>query len=306
MVKIIKKIICIFFILILTGSYAFAQKKQTTKAAIQTDFVLKEATEDIVFTTYEDIELDKNTVIPKGAVVYAKNYQAQRALRWHKGGFILCKVIKYSKDEFSSETIDISDKDFYLVAKKYEKVYKKEAAIIATEIILSQGASFFAPGTDVLYFFTKGAIQRKKNPNWFKAGVSNAYENSICWFWLKGKTINLAQGDDINIRIIEKEKADKLKTKMVKRKTREDIQALKKELKQEFKIVKKTEKQEIKQLKKELKEEEKIAKDHIKNDTVADENLIEIKDVHAAVKLEKEGNAKEEFSKKKRLNINKQ
>ena len=297
----IKKIINIIFVLLLFFSPAFADDSGKLKASMQTDFVLKEETDDVIFITQEDLKVKDDLTIPKGAVIYAKNFQAQRALRWHKSGCIICKVIKYSPNEFDSETIDISDEELYLFAKKYEKIYKKDAAILATEIVLTQGASFFAPGADILYFFTKGAIQREKNPNWFKAGVHNAYENSICWFWLKGKTINLFQGDDIDLKAIKKEKAYELKDKMVKRKTREDLKALKKQLKNDFKVVKKLEKQELKQLKKELKEEEKFAKKHPESEVITDEKEIEIKDVHAAVKLDEIDNINEKSAKKESL-----
>ena len=270
----------------ISATYVLAVEKQNLKAAVQSDFILNDS-KDIVFITYEDLKVNEDLKIPKGAVVYGENMQAQRPLRWHKSGFILCKVLKYSPDEFTADTIDVSDKDIYLAIRKYEKVYKKDVAIVTSEILVTQGASFFAPGVDILYFFTKGAIQREKNPHWFKAGVFNAYENSICWFWLKGKTINLKAGEDVKIQTLEKVKAYKLKTKMVKRKTREDIKALKKNLKKEFKLVKKQEKEEMKKLKKELKEEEKLVKEK-QNNAIGEDFEIEVKDVHAAVKIEED------------------
>jgi len=281
----LKRLITTILILILSSSFVLASEVQKVRASMESDFILNE-TGDITFVTHEDLKVNDEINIPAGSVVYAKNIQAQRALRWHKSGCILCQIMKYSPNEFTDETIDLSDKELYFVARKYEKIYKKDAAIITTEILVTQGASFFAPGADILYFFTKGAIIREKHPNWFRAGVSNAYENSICWFWLKGKTINLNYGDDINLKSIEKVDAVKLKKKMVKRKTREDLKALKKELYREFKETKKAEIAEIKQLKKELKEEEKFAKENPIQNEVMTDGIIEIMDVHAAAKTD--------------------
>jgi len=291
----IKKIICTILLFLVIAPCTLAKEKVKARASVQSDFILKENTKDIVFITYKDIKIDENTLIPSNSVIYAENIQAQRERRWHKSGYIVCKLMKYSLSQFDDETIDISDKDIYFVARKYEKVYKKEASIIATEIILSQGASFFAPGVDILYFFTKGAIQREKNPNWFKAGVSNAYENSICWFWLKGKEINLSQGNEIDLKKIEKDRAEKLTSQISKRKFKEDMRALKKELNHEFKIVKKSELKEIKKLKKEIKEEEKFAKHQQGKETISEDEFVETdikdiqdtKDFKAAAKIKK-------------------
>jgi hypothetical protein len=158
--------------------------------------------------------------------------------------------------ELSDETIDISDKNLYIIVRKYEPVNKKEVVITSTEIVLAQAASFFAPGVDILYFFTKGAIQRKKHPNWFKAGVSNAYENSICWFWLKGKPIDLNAGDEVKIKSIDKEKVEKLSKAIEKREIRE---------------AKQREKREIRLAKREAKKAEKLARKNKKEISTGEE-----------------------------------
>ena len=285
MYKIIKKSACLFSVLMMFCFPVFGYEKQKIKAVMQSDFVLKEATGDVIFITDKDLKISDEITLPPETVIYAKNIQAQRALRWHKSGCIICKIMGYSTDEFSDEIIDISDKDLYFVARKYEKIYKKDATILTTEILVTQGASFFAPGTDILYFFTKGAILKEDEQNWFLAGVSNAYENSICWFWLKGKPIDLSYGDDIVLKSIEKDRAYELKEKMLKRKYREDMKALKKELKKEFKTIKELETAEIKQIKKEVKEEARLAKKSKHNEIITDEIDKETKDFQAAVKI---------------------
>jgi hypothetical protein len=133
------------------------------------------------------------------------------------------------------DEIDISDKDIYFVVRKYESLNKKEAGIIGTELVLTQAASIvascfiiFAP-VDIAYFFTKGAIVRKKNPNWFKSGVMEAYDNSIFWFQLKGKPIELAEGDEIKLQSISKEKAEKINNKIEKRNYKKELKKQKRE-----------------------------------------------------------------------------
>ena len=266
----IKKFFCIILILFFMFPCAFAKETRKLRANVQTEFALEKQADELTFITYEEINYN-DIQIPKGAVIYLKNLQAQRPLRWHKGGLILCLVTKYSPDEFSDEIIDISDKELYLVARKYEQINKKEVSILATEIILAQGASFFAPGVDILYFFTKGAIIGRENKSRLRAGVENVYENSICWFWLKGKPIDLSLGDEVNLKIRSEEDASNLKKKMVKRKFREDMQALKRDLRREFKVIKKAELKEIKEIKKMEKEEKKYAKYNNNNEEYAKE-----------------------------------
>ena len=127
-----------------------------------------------------------------------------------------------------NEKINLEDKEIYLTARKFEPIDPKEAVIIGTELAAAFSASYFIPGIDIAYFFTKGAILRKKHPNWFRAGVSNVYDNSICWFWLKGKPVELAENADVSLKGIDKERAYKLKSQIEKRKARQERRRLKK------------------------------------------------------------------------------
>ena len=137
---------------------------------------------------------------------------------------------------------------------------KKEAVILGIELTTLTAASFFAPGVDIGYFFIKGAILRKKHPNWFKAGVSNAYDNSICWFWLKGKPINLNVEDEIKVKEIKTEKAEKLIAAIDKRNQKEEIKTAKKIESKNKKETKKQIKEEKKRLKQEVKEAKRLEK----------------------------------------------
>jgi len=245
----VKKILSVFLIMMLTTSFSSAKSNKINLIAdVESDLTIKttELPDEITFKTREIRKITDELSIPEGASVTLKIINAQRELRWHKSGLILCKLKSY-QPELAQEPIDVSDKDIYLVARKYEPIDKKEATIIGVELVLAQGASFFAPGVDIAYFFTKGAIQRKKDPNWFKAGVHNAYDNSICWFWLKGKPFELSEGEMVQIKTIKPEKADKLSAKIDKRTARFERQA-----------AKRIAKLDKKQLKKDLKNEKKM------------------------------------------------
>lgn len=165
-------------------------------------------------TVVEDVS------IPQGALVTLEIIQSQKERRWHKSAFLVCKLKKYENGD-NHEIVDLSDKNIYFVVQKYEALNKKDASIFTSELVLTQAASLFAPGVDILYYFTKGAIQREKNPNWFKAGVYNAYDNSICWFWFKGKSMDLTDDEQVQVKEIKEERADKLKNQIDRRKQKQ-------------------------------------------------------------------------------------
>jgi len=238
----------LFLILFLAIDSSFAEQKVNMRAEVGEQFSVKniELPDVINFRTTLSKTTPDGLTIPENSLVTLKVIRAQRELRWHKSGMILCKLISYTPDT-SDTPIDVSDKEIYLTVKKYEAIDKKEAWILGTELVVMQGASFFAPGVDIGYFFIKGAIQRKKHPHWFKAGVRNAYDNSIFWFPQKGKPIELTEGEQVNIQGIKTQKVDKLIKKIDKRTARFERQAAKR-------IAKK----DVKSLKKELKNEEKL------------------------------------------------
>lgn len=229
-----KKITAIILILILFCNTVFASDKIKFYGGIQNEFLVNnEIPEYVSFITNEEVNINDEITIPAGALISAKVHQYQKEKRWHKSGFFICNLTKYSMPE--GDEIDISDKDIYFVVRKYESLNKKEAGIIGTELVLTQAASIvascfiiFAP-VDIAYFFTKGAIVRKKNPNWFKSGVMEAYDNSIFWFQLKGKPIELAEGDEIRLQSISKEKAEKINNKIEKRNYKKELKKQKRE-----------------------------------------------------------------------------
>lgn len=238
--KICKKIISFFLVFIFFASPIFAKEKIKFNSQINQNFNVAELPEYITVKTVSEAKIQDDIVIPENAILKAQVLEAQKERRWHVSGYILCKLLSYYTEE-TKEEIDISDKNIYVAARRYDALDKKEAAILTTEIILTQAASIvgscfivFAP-VDIAYFFTKGAIQREKNPNWFKAGVSNAYDNSIFWFWLKGKPIDLAENQQVQLKGIKEEKALKLQGKIKNKKEKIAVKNEKKQLKAEYK-----------------------------------------------------------------------
>ncbi|MEE3348905.1 MAG: hypothetical protein VZR09_02595 [Candidatus Gastranaerophilaceae bacterium] len=234
----IKKLLIILIVFGISISTANAANDIKFVAKINQDFSTQSLPEEVNFKTIKKMTILDKIEIPQRSIITAQTIQAQKERRWHKSGYILCKLKSYTT-ETDNKPIDISDNEIYMIVRKYEPVNKKEVAIVGTEILLAQAASFFAPGVDILYFFTKGAIQRKKNPHWFKAGVSNAYDNSICWFWLKGKPIEIEEGQLISIKDIKEKKVYKLKEQIEKRNEKIAIRNKNKELRAEKRAAKK-------------------------------------------------------------------
>ena len=238
-----KKLLIKCFIILLAFSLPVlgvdAKSKVKMRADVDTEFSVKntELPEYISFKTTTSNIVPDVVTIPENSLITLKVIRAQRELRWHKSGLILGKLVSFTP-ETTEIPVDVSDKDLYLTVKKYEPLDKKEAWIVGTELVIMQGASFFAPGADIGYFFIKGAIQRKKHPHWFKAGVRNAYDNSIFWFPQKGKPIELGDGDQVQIKEVKTKKVDKLVQKIDKRNARFDRQAAKRIAKKDAKAIK--------------------------------------------------------------------
>lgn len=279
--------------------------KNKTIATIKTEFNIdKELPEYIEFETKEDIKPTQGVKIPSNSKVRAKVIQFQTSRRWHRSGYIVTKLIDY---ETQGETINLEDKDSYLVIRKYEKVDKKEASILATEIIVTQGASIFAPGVDIAYFFTKGAIKGAKHPNRFKAGVINAYDNSLLWFGLKGKPVNLNADDQIKVEYINEEIAREMKAKMDYRHHKQDFKKEKRLVKAEIKNIKadcKREKRVQKYLAKHQKEFDKMKEEYLATLKTMHEinQKKEIEDMKPAAKINLEDKDKDKAKTKAKKN----
>jgi len=273
-----KRFIILFLIFNLIFSPAFARETFKAFGSVDREFSTKKIPSEIVVRIDEDNKLPDGTIIPAGSSIICNIMQVQLERRWHKSGYILCKLKGYipgvedgavATEETKEETVtkdktasvgdvaksvaiekvssivDLSDKNIYMTVRKYENIDGKDAAILTTEIVVTQAAGivgscfiFFAP-VDIAYFFTKGAIRREKHHNWFKAGVYDAYDNSIFWFGLKGKPIDLEAADKVKIQTISEKKANKLSPKIAKRNKKLAIKNEKKAAKLEAKNQKK-------------------------------------------------------------------
>ena len=238
-----KNIFIIFIIFISITSTVFAKNPVNITARVCHDLSVYDDTPEVVeFIINEPIEISFFE-IPIYSTIKAEIYQFYHEQRWHKAGFVVCKVLSY---ETKDGTVDISDKNFYLYMRMHEPANPKQIAITATELTIMTGASFFAPGADIGYFFLKGAILRKYHPNWFKAGVSSAYDNSILWFIEKGKPLKLFAGEEIKLKYIPEEKAHDIEAKYAYKKFKTAFREEKKITKAEIKEIKRQEKAELK------------------------------------------------------------
>jgi len=248
-----KKFLIGFFLFLAINSPSYAQNLFKINATLQDELTQKQITgTKINFISNEEINIPDVLLIPEKSLITGEILRVQKELRWHRSGYAILKLVSYKEE--NKAPVDISEKNIYAAARKYEYLDKKEAAITGTELAGSAAASFFLPGVDVAYFFTKGAIVRDKDPNWFKSGVSKAYENSILWLVLKGKKIDLEKGDMIQLKHFENKKLKKTVTKIDKRKQKE----IKKEEKIEIKKDKKDKKKQVKEEKRLQKEKEKM------------------------------------------------
>lgn len=256
-----KKIVVLILISMITILPVSAKDVVRAQARMTTEYSLlgEESPLIVKFMPGREVNFGRGVIVKSKSIITAEVYQSQKERRWHKSGFIICKLLSYVGPD-SEEEIDISQRDIYMVARKHEPIDPKEAAILGTELTATTIGSVFVPGVDIAYFFTKGAILREKHPNWFRAGVSNAYDNSICWFWLKGKPIELQSGDEIKLVSIQKTKAKKIKANADKKNAKAKIKTAKKEAKQVAKMAKAEEKAKAKEAKAQAKMEKKEAK----------------------------------------------
>ena len=238
----------IVFTFVMTPVLAAENIKMLADVNSKFDLHSQDLPKEISFVVAETKSIPDIITIPEDSVVTVDIVNAEIERRWHKSGFIIGKIKSY-QPEGMENPIDISDRELYVVVRKYEPVNAKEAWILGTEIVVMSGASFFAPGVDVGYFFLKGMITGDYHPNRFVSGVHSAYENSICWFWLKGKPIDLAENDLATAKGISEKKAKKLIKKVEKRNLKREIKYNKKIAKLDKKIAKR----EYKNAKKEVK-----------------------------------------------------
>ena len=140
-----KKFIIIFLISIMTVLPVSAKSPVRAQARMTSDYSIGEnAPIEIKFMPGRKVNFGRGVNVQSKSVITAEVYQAQKERRWHKSGFVICKLMSYTEPD-SDEEIDISNRDIYMVARKYERIDPKEAAIIGTEITTTSIASINIP-----------------------------------------------------------------------------------------------------------------------------------------------------------------
>ena len=206
--------IFLLFVLFLSNAVVFAaQEPIKFKAQICCDYDPDYYINNyIILRPLTDVEYE-NVKIPKGTLVKAKIDSVTMERRFHKSGFLVVDFVEIGDGERANsiEHLNIGG-----VARKYEQVDKKDATLTGAELTTTTVAAFVIPGIDILYYFTKGFIQNTKADTRFKSGVHNAYDNSIMWFFLKGKPIKLNCGDMLSVLMCENSMITIKKNKSVK------------------------------------------------------------------------------------------
>jgi len=146
--------------------------------------------------SYSDIELPTNSTVTVSVI------STQSEKRFHKSGFFRFNI---DSCESNGTCVKIYNPNVVGVGKKYDQIDKKEAAKTGAELTTTTVAGFMLPGVDLAYYFVKGAIQNEKADTRFKSGIHNAYDNSVFWFFMKGKPISLKQGDLITVILSKNE-----------------------------------------------------------------------------------------------------
>ena len=222
----------VLFSVILIPTYA---REPKPVGVVQQQINNEEMPQGISFVAQTELKLSNGEIIiPKDSVVYAYIINTQGERRWHKSGFIICKLKGYTVSETQEDFVDIEKNEIYMVARKYAPTDKKEVAKTAVEVSATTAAGFIIPGVDIVYYFTKGMIRKQEGKTRFKSGISTAYENSIFWFWLKGKPIDIEENALISFVEINKEKAEKLNNRIEMRKDRSERMQDRKENFKEF------------------------------------------------------------------------
>ena len=228
-------------------SPAISKEEIKLHGNVTESFYTNDDAKQISFYSKEEVKINEDIVIPQNSLVTAEIIQVQKERRWHKSGYILCKILSFTP-VVSGEKKDISELNMYAAIRKYHKIYGKDATILSTELVVTQAASivgscfiYFAP-VDIAYFFTKGAIKKDKHPHWFMSGVASVYDNSFCWLWLKGRPIDLNSDDVVEVKELKTEKALKLEKQIANRKQKAALKQEKKEQKRLLKEEKKKQK----------------------------------------------------------------
>ena len=193
-----KKILVYIFIFCIFVQPVLANDKTKTIGQMQNELTTETIGKSISLSLITPWCIDETTNIPQDSTINIYIENSSKEKRFHRSGFFLGKIISYTEPN-SNSTTNLEKNNILVVGRKYEAVKGSEVAKTGTEITATTIAGFIIPGSDIVYYFTKGAIKNEAGTR-FKSGVHCAYDNSIFWFILKGKPINLQKGDFVILK----------------------------------------------------------------------------------------------------------
>lgn len=197
-----KKILLYVLTICLFIQPTFAKDSTKIIGQVRTELTIETIDKSVPIYLNTPYKINDKINIPQGSTIniYIENNSKEK--RFHKSGFFIGKIIDYTTP-INNQTYNIEKENIIVVGRKYEEVNASDVARTGTEITATTIAGFIIPGSDIAYYFTKGAIQNETGTR-FKSGVHCAYDNSILWFILKGKPINLKKGDYVILKTPKK------------------------------------------------------------------------------------------------------
>lgn len=193
-----KRILTYIFIIFLFVQPAFSHENTKVIGQLQDELSTETIGKSIPLTLTTSWEIDEKTNISQGSIINIYIENSSKEKRFHRSGFFIGKLLNYS-DPITKETTNIEEKNILVVGRKYDEINASDVAKTGTEFTATTIVGFLVPGSDIVYYFTKGAIKNETGTR-FKSGVHCAYDNSIFWLILKGKPINLQKGDYVILK----------------------------------------------------------------------------------------------------------
>lgn len=193
-----KKLLIVIFCTCIISLPVYAHTAKL-RAVILSDFDENNNLPVAAFKLSEPLLLDDFKELPAESIVNLNVFDVRSEKRFHKSGYFRGCLINYQIPA-ETEVYILEGEQVCFLGKKYQAIDKVDAAVNTAEFAAATTAGFMIPGSDIIYYFTKGAIQNKKGPNRLKSGVINAYDNSIFWVIKKGEPINLKNGDEVILR----------------------------------------------------------------------------------------------------------
>lgn len=113
------------------------------------------------FKLNEPLLLDNFRELSTESIIKLNVFDVRAEKRFHKSGYFRGCIISYQIPS-EKEVYFLDGEQVCFLGKKYEAIDKVEAAVNSAEFAATTAAGFMMPGSDIIYYFTRGAIQNKK------------------------------------------------------------------------------------------------------------------------------------------------